>query len=108
MRLLLLGGCSCLNLSSFLKLRRGSTMCLAAASCLIYGLLTGLSFALSDIGIPISDDYSSIFGDPTKFGLGLFSVLFDILFMVQHYGLYRHTRKADDDEARARLLTNPT
>lgn len=37
----------------------------------------------------VSDDWSSIFGDPTKFGLGLFSVLFDILFMVQHYGLYR-------------------
>lgn len=36
-----------------------------------------------------TDDWSSIFGDPTKFGLGLFSVLFDILFMVQHYGLYR-------------------
>lgn len=30
-----------------------------------------------------------IFGDPTKFGLGLFSVLFDILFLVQHYALYR-------------------
>jgi len=29
-------------------------------------------------------------GDPTKFGLGLFSVLFDVLFMVQHYVLYRH------------------
>ena len=25
------------------------------------------------------NDWSSIFGDPTKFGLGLFSVLFDIL-----------------------------
>lgn len=35
------------------------------------------------------DDWVSIFGDPTKFGLGLFSVLFDIFFMVQHYGLYR-------------------
>lgn len=29
-------------------------------------------------------------GNPTKFGLGLFSVLFDVLFMVQHYVLYRH------------------
>lgn len=28
-------------------------------------------------------------GDPTKFGLGLFSVVFDILFIVQHYFLYR-------------------
>lgn len=36
-----------------------------------------------------SDDFQSIFGDPTKFGLGLFSVLFDVLFMVQHYVLYR-------------------
>lgn len=35
------------------------------------------------------DDWVSIFGDPTKFGLGLFSVLFDIFFMVQHYVLYR-------------------
>lgn len=36
-----------------------------------------------------ADDWASIFGDPTKFGLGLFSVMFDILFMVQHYVLYR-------------------
>ncbi|XP_055885849.1 cystinosin-like isoform X1 [Biomphalaria glabrata] len=36
-----------------------------------------------------SDDWGSIFGDPTKFGLGLFSILFDILFMVQHYCLYK-------------------
>ena len=36
-----------------------------------------------------NDDWGSIFGDPTKFGLGLFSILFDVLFMVQHYGLYR-------------------
>ena len=35
------------------------------------------------------NDWSSIFGSPTKFGLGLFSVLFDILFIVQHYILYR-------------------
>lgn len=36
------------------------------------------------------DDWNSLFGDPTKFGLGLFSVLFDILFMVQHYIFYRY------------------
>ena len=36
-----------------------------------------------------SDDWSSIFGDPTKFGLGFFSILFDILFIIQHYVLYR-------------------
>ena len=36
-----------------------------------------------------NEDWSSIFGDPTKFGLGLFSVLFDTLFVIQHYVLYR-------------------
>ncbi|XP_070816392.1 cystinosin isoform X1 [Chaetodon trifascialis] len=36
-----------------------------------------------------NDEWQLIFGDPTKFGLGLFSVVFDILFMTQHYCLYR-------------------
>ena len=35
------------------------------------------------------DDWGSIFGSPTKFGLGFFSILFDILFIIQHYVLYR-------------------
>ena len=37
----------------------------------------------------ITDDWESIFGDPTKFGLGFFSVAFDIFFLVQHYAFYR-------------------
>jgi len=36
------------------------------------------------------DDWLSIFGNITKFGLGFFSVLFDILFILQHYVFYRH------------------
>ncbi|XP_071444838.1 cystinosin isoform X2 [Hetaerina americana] len=36
------------------------------------------------------DDWVSIFGDPTKFGLGLFSVLFDFVFFIQHYVFYRN------------------
>ncbi|XP_014237404.1 cystinosin homolog isoform X1 [Trichogramma pretiosum] len=35
------------------------------------------------------DDWKSLFGDPTKFGLGFFSVAFDVFFLVQHYILYR-------------------
>lgn len=42
------------------------------------------------------DDWASIFGDPTKFGLGLFSVLFDIVFIVQHYVLYKRPKKTID------------
>ena len=40
-----------------------------------------------------SDDWGSLFGDPTKFGLGFFSVLFDVVFMIQHYCLYTAARK---------------
>ncbi|XP_011358111.1 cystinosin isoform X2 [Pteropus vampyrus] len=36
-----------------------------------------------------NDQWTLIFGDPTKFGLGIFSILFDIVFFVQHFCLYR-------------------
>jgi len=42
------------------------------------------------------DDWVSIFGDPTKFGLGLFSVAFDVLFIIQHYVLYRNSNSSKD------------
>ena len=35
------------------------------------------------------DEWTLIFGDPTKFALGLISVLFDIFFIIQHYVLYK-------------------
>ena len=44
----------------------------------------------------MTDDWKSIFGDPTKFGLGAFSICFDLVFMFQHYILYRHPPKNDD------------
>lgn len=40
------------------------------------------------------DDWISIFGNFTKFGLGIISMLFDILFFVQHYALYRIDERA--------------
>lgn len=36
------------------------------------------------------DDWSSIFGSPTKLGLGLFSIFFDVIFILQHYVCFRH------------------
>lgn len=36
------------------------------------------------------NDWVSFFGDFTKFGLGLFSLAFDIFFMLQHYVFYRY------------------
>ncbi|XP_058467247.1 cystinosin homolog [Malaya genurostris] len=39
------------------------------------------------------DDWQSIIGDPVKFGLGVFSILFDLVFISQHYILYRKPTK---------------
>lgn len=48
------------------------------------------------------NDWASIFGNPTKFGLGAFTVLFQVLFMVQHYILYRKSPSKN----RRDLITN--
>ncbi|XP_062888856.1 cystinosin-like isoform X2 [Mobula hypostoma] len=52
--------------------------------------LTGGIFSLLQMFLQSynNDEWMLIFGDPTKFGLGLVSILFDVIFMVQHYILY--------------------
>ncbi|XP_008551440.1 cystinosin homolog [Microplitis demolitor] len=50
------------------------------------GILSMLQMVLNAYNY---DDWKSIFGDPTKFGLGFFSVTFDIFFILQHYVFYR-------------------
>nr|XP_054764956.1 cystinosin-like [Lytechinus pictus] len=58
---------------------------------------TGGSFSLLQMFLMSynNDDWASIFGDPTKFGLGFFSIAFDILFIIQHYVLYRGKKPVD-------------
>uniref|UniRef100_A0A182N5M6 Cystinosin homolog n=1 Tax=Anopheles dirus TaxID=7168 RepID=A0A182N5M6_9DIPT len=73
-----------------LNFRRKSTVGWSIENVLLDftgGMLSMLQMLLNGYNY---DDWASIFGDPTKFGLGLFSVLFDILFIVQHYILYRN------------------
>ncbi|TMS35713.1 hypothetical protein L596_003052 [Steinernema carpocapsae] len=41
-----------------------------------------------------TDDWTGFSGNPVKFGLGLVSIVFDVLFMIQHYCLYRHVNDA--------------
>ena len=41
---------------------------------------------------------SHILGDPVKLGLGLLTIVFDLIFVVQHYVLYRRPRDASADE----------
>ncbi|GAA6100072.1 cystinosin [Tachysurus ichikawai] len=53
--------------------------------------LTGGSFSVLQMFLQSynNNQWKLIFGDPTKFGLGIFSIFFDIIFMIQHYCLYR-------------------
>lgn len=37
-----------------------------------------------------TDDWTAFYGNPVKFGLGLISMVFDVLFIIQHYCLYRN------------------
>ncbi|XP_043984895.1 cystinosin isoform X4 [Gambusia affinis] len=46
-------------------------------------------WSIGNVLLDFTDEWKLVFGDPTKFGLGLFSVAFDIVFMTQHYCLYR-------------------
>lgn len=42
-----------------------------------------------------TNDWTGFYGNPVKFFLGLVSMIFDIIFMIQHYILYRHSEVSD-------------
>lgn len=74
---------------AYYNYRRKSTSGWSIGNILLDFTGGGLSIAQMFILAYNYSDWGSIFGDPTKFGLGLFSIIFDIFFMVQHYILYR-------------------
>uniref|UniRef100_A0A673X5L0 Cystinosin, lysosomal cystine transporter n=2 Tax=Salmo trutta TaxID=8032 RepID=A0A673X5L0_SALTR len=53
---------------------------------------TGGSFSLIQMILQSynNNEWKLIFGDPTKAGLGLLSIFFDVVFIIQHYCLYQH------------------
>ena len=61
----------------------------------------------------LQGDWSGVTGNPVKLGLGNVSICFDILFIIQHYWLYKGSRKGkgeedgwareEDDESRSLL-----
>ena len=54
-----------------------------------FDLIGGISSILQMIVISYNEnDWSSFIGNPTKFGAGLLSILFDIVFILQHYVFY--------------------
>jgi cystinosin len=61
-----------------------------------------MSIAQLVIDSALQADWSGITGNPVKLGLGNVSIFFDIIFITQHYILYRGPHKrnsiADDDD----------
>ena len=67
--------------------------------------LVGGIFSVAQLVLDSSlqNDWSGITGNLLKFMLGNFSMIFDIIFMTQHYILYPQRQNVDDPESR-RLL----
>ena len=65
---------------------------------ILMDLLGGiLSIAQLLIDSSLQSDWSGITGNSVKLGLGNVSIIFDVMFMVQHYFLYRSKDRAEED-----------
>ena len=56
----------------------------------------------------LSGNWSGIAGDPVKFGLGFISIIFDVIFMVQHYILFPDDGKVISSDGGDDAETNKT
>jgi cystinosin len=68
-----------------------------------------LSIAQLVIDASFGGDWSGITGNPLKFGLANISIFFDVIFILQHFVLYRHNGDGvesceDGDDPRKPLL----
>jgi cystinosin len=68
--------------------RRKSTTGWSIGQILLDFLGGVLSIVQLLIDSSLQGDWSGVTGNPVKFGLGNVSMLFDIVFIVQHYVLY--------------------
>ncbi|KAK7128087.1 hypothetical protein R3I93_020627 [Phoxinus phoxinus] len=75
---------------AYMNYRRQSTKGWSIGNVLLD--FTGGSFSLIQMFLQAynNNKWKFIFGDPTKFGLGVFSIFFDVIFIIQHYCLYRN------------------
>lgn len=50
-----------------------------------------LSLAQLFLDASFQEDWSGVTGNPAKLGLSNISMIFDVIFITQHYVLYRHS-----------------
>ncbi|TPX32189.1 hypothetical protein SmJEL517_g04618 [Synchytrium microbalum] len=73
---------------AYLNYKRKSTIGWSIINILLDFTGGILSLAQLFIDASIQGGFEGIVGDPVKFGLGFISILFDIIFIFQHYVLY--------------------
>jgi len=65
-----------------------------------------LSIAQLLVDATIQESWDGVIGDPVKFWLGSASLLFDVIFMAQHYCLYNHHTLNHNQDSFAPFLPN--
>ncbi len=62
------------------------------------------------IDASLQPDWSGVIGNPVKLGLGNVSIFFDLIFITQHFFLYRHAEhdksNGDVEDTEEPLLAN--
>jgi cystinosin len=58
-----------------------------------------LSIAQLLIDASFQPDWSGVVGNPVKLGLGNVSIFFDLIFITQHFLLYRHTEEGKGNDS---------
>ncbi len=58
------------------------------------GILSNMQLIIDS---SLEADWGGITGNPAKFGLANVSIVFDAMFMLQHYVLYRHAKPTTGD-----------
>ncbi|KZF25003.1 hypothetical protein L228DRAFT_243781 [Xylona heveae TC161] len=74
---------------AYINFQRKSTVAFSILQIqldLLGGLFSNVQLILDS---SLQGDWTGVTGNPVKFGLGNVTILFDIVFMVQHYWLYR-------------------
>uniref|UniRef100_A0A2C9JNI0 Cystinosin homolog n=2 Tax=Biomphalaria glabrata TaxID=6526 RepID=A0A2C9JNI0_BIOGL len=74
---------------AYLNFKRKSTLGWSIGNVLLDFIGGWLSIIQMFLLAYNGDDWDSIFGNVTKFGLGLVTIVFDSIFIFQHYVLYR-------------------
>lgn len=66
-----------------------------------------MSLAQLIIDSSLQADWSGVTGNPVKFGLSIVSLVFDAIFIIQHYVLYQHESRNEGDAGETHNETAP-